>query len=129
MPTPQAIAWGTLQWVFVALAGVLYVVMSVRVALQMRRIGRRPVRWFFITFFFTAIPSAVVLLRHRFAWLFRKDSRTARRSGDRPPDVARGAGRACPHCGLRIDLDEPAAPSGVRTCPRCRMILDENYLA
>jgi len=114
--------WGPTKWAFLTAAAVLYLIMTVRVAGQMARIGRSPVRWFFISLFFTAIPSSIVLLHHRFAWLTDKDAP--------PPDVASNPPiETCPHCGELVDPDVAPGPSGVKTCPHCRQVVDEAHLA
>ena len=59
----------------VAVAGVFYVLMSIRVAMQVKKIGHNPVTWFFITLFLTAIPAGFLFLWHNFGWLIRGDRR------------------------------------------------------
>ena len=70
------------HWLELVVAGVLYIMISLRVALQVRKIGRRPLPWFFITLFFTAIPAAMLFLWHNFGWLVRGESRPTPESYD-----------------------------------------------
>jgi len=107
---------------------VLYVITCVRVAIHMRRLRRSPVRWFFITFFFTAIPASVVFLWHNFAWLRRGKGAAPRRSQDSSPrDDARSALR-CPRCRRWISLAELPPITAPSTCPHCGSLLDEEPL-
>jgi hypothetical protein len=48
-----------------------YVIITIRVALGMRRIGRSFRVWFVISLFLTALPALVVLIWHHYGWLFR----------------------------------------------------------
>ena len=109
------IALADSTWAVIGVAGALYVVMSVRIARNMGRIGYNPIAWFFINVVATAIPAMIVLLHHR-----------SRQCGLRSSD---GPGR-CRHCNalLPATLDR-TEPSGIAECPSCGMKLDEEYLA
>ena len=115
-----------LRWVLVAGLAALYVLTSVRVALSFRRTGRNPVAWFFITLFFTAVPAAVYM-----AWCH------FRHGGQATPDAADSArakedlsaARRCRHCGTVITDEQRPAPAGIRTCPNCRLPIEEDHLA
>ena len=102
-------------WIMLALVAAMYVLMCIRVARRMARIGRSGVAWFFISFFLTAIPAAGVLRQHN-----RQARAPAAGSADHPA-------RRCRHCGAvpgdRVGPDEPAV------CPRCGMKLEEETLA
>ena len=108
---------------FIGIAAVLYVIMSVRVARQMRRLGRSPVRWFFITLFFTAIPASMVFLWHNFGWMFRR--REAPSGGE---EEEHGEMVRCPRCFSRVAAAEIAPAEGAETCPRCGSLMDEELL-
>ena len=110
--------------VFIGAAAVLYVVMSVRVARQMRRLGRSPVRWFFITLFFTAIPASFVFLWHNFGWMFRRHADPPD-DEDEPDD---GEMVRCPRCSRRVATAELDTTEGVTTCPRCGSLFEEELL-
>lgn len=116
------------QWTLIGALVVLYVITCIRVARHMRRLRRNPVLWFFITFFLTAIPASVVFLWHNFAWLRRRDRPAPPRPGGRSdPDDERATIR-CPRCHRWISLAEVDSATGVRTCPRCGSILEEELL-
>ncbi len=75
MATSPFVSFLTKHWPAVLVAGAFYVFMSVRIALQVKKIGRGPLRWFFITLFFTGIPAGVLFLWHNFGWLARGGAR------------------------------------------------------
>ncbi len=89
---PMATSWLvnflTKHWLVILVIGAFYVFMSVRVAVQMGKLGRSTARWLFITLFFTAIPAGVVLLWHNFGWLIR-----SQRYPDDVPDETKGQDR------------------------------------
>jgi len=60
------------HWLQLVVAGVLYILICAHVAMQVRKIGRRPLPWFFITLLFTAIPAAMLFLWYSFGWLIRQ---------------------------------------------------------
>jgi len=107
-------ALSNFRWALIALVAAMYVVMCVRVAGRMAKIGRSGVAWFFISFFCTAIPAARVLRRHY------RHARAADQSASR--DV-----RRCEHCGAVLGDD--AGPPGQAVCPQCDMKLNEETLA
>ncbi len=72
-------------WPLIAVLAAGYVVITVRVALAMRRIGKPFPVWFAISLFCTALPALVVLLWHHFGWLFRGDPRPAHHQKDIVP--------------------------------------------
>ena len=116
------------QWLLITALVVLYVFTCVRVALHMRRIGQNPVLWFFLTFFFTAIPASVVFLWRNFAWLRRRQTPAGPgRPEAEGPDDDRPTVR-CPRCRRRISLVEVQSADAVKTCPRCGSLLDEELL-
>ena len=106
-------AQGGTYWPILALVGAMYVVMCVRVASRMAHIGRNGAAWFFISFFCTALPAAVVLRRHS-------------RQGRTAPRANGGAPARCRHCGAVLGAAEPADPP---VCHQCGMKLDEEKLA
>jgi DNA-directed RNA polymerase subunit RPC12/RpoP len=110
--------------VFIGAAVVLYVIMSVRVARQMRRLGRSPVRWFVITLLFTAIPASFVFLWYNFGWLVRRPEAPPR--GEAPPREGRMV--RCPRCARRVATAELDTTQGATTCPRCGSLFEEGLL-
>lgn len=114
------IALTSLQWTVIALLAVMYVFTCVRVAMHMRRLGRSPVAWFFVTLFLTAVPASVVMLRE---YRRRRDAAAAG-PGRADPDAVR-----CPHCGAVIAGPGKETPSGVVICPECRQPLGEDRYA
>ena len=102
------------HWAIFALVAAMYVVMCLRIARRMARIGRSGVAWFFISFFCTAGPAAIAIRRHC--------------SDAEPPDQDddRARGR-CVHCGAV--LGRTADPAGGDLCPECGMKLDQENLA
>jgi hypothetical protein len=122
------LALAPVQWFLIGALFVLYVITCVRVARQMRRIGKNPVVWFFVTFFFTAIPASVVFLWRNFAWLRRGRTPAAGRFDGEDEQDADEATVRCPRCRRRISLVEVQSAGDVRTCPRCGSLLDEELL-
>lgn len=98
-------------WSLLVVAGGLYVMLCVRVARRVGATGRSTAKWFFITFAFTAIPAAVLLMR------IARDNKKGK--------TARQAPGRCRHCGGLIVQDESAE----RLCPNCGMKMDEDNLA
>ena len=90
---------------------------------SLRRLGRSPVRWFFITFFFTAIPASFVFLWHNFGWVFRR--RAAPSPGD---EEEHGEMVRCPRCFRRVATAELDTTEGLTTCPRCGSLMEEELL-
>ena len=122
------LALAPVQWFLIAALAMLYVITCIRVAVQMRRIGKNPAVWFFVTFFFTAIPASVVFLWRNFVWLRRRQGPADRRlHGEEDRDDDRATLR-CPRCRRRISLVEVQSAGGVKTCPRCGSLLDEELL-
>jgi len=113
-------------WPLIVLAAVIYVITCVHMAAQMRRIGRNPITWFFLSLFFTAIPGAAVLLYHNFAWMCRRGAAAKSAQAD---DGCDAPPPRCPHCGELIGPEELTDSGGVTTCPRCRQVIDETGLA
>jgi len=85
--------------------------------------------WLFITLFFTSLPAAIV---HQFVRIRGGRSsppagrpRRAERNGTRGETPA----QRCEHCGGRIAHGQGRNAHGVRTCPNCGMVMDEQHLA
>ena len=118
-------------WALLLVALLVYVLMTYRVARQMRRIGRNGYVWFVVSFFLTAVPASFMLVWHNFGWLVKK--------GGHPPDsrLRRGTSEEeradapvrCPRCARRVSPAEIGREGGVRTCPRCGAPWDEDVLA
>ena len=106
-------AMSNFQWVLMALLGVLYVVLCVRVAIRVGKAGHSAVMWFFITLIFTAIPAYLLVLRR---WM--------RRAG---AEANQSSPRRCRHCGGLL-VDPPSDGQGA-VCPHCGMSLDTEHLA
>ena len=121
------LGFSTIQWMLVAALAVLYLVTCLRVARQMRRIGRSPVRWFFITLLFTAIPASICFLWDNFSWLRGGRGRT----GGAGPAPAGGDQRTirCRRCRKPISAAELQTAPPPKTCPHCGALLDEEFLA
>ncbi|MDY6913884.1 MAG: hypothetical protein SVT52_05455 [Planctomycetota bacterium] len=97
------------QWFVVGVLGLLYVITCLRVAMLARRLGRKPVAWFFITLFFTAIPAVAVLCRR------------SKQPSNEPDESA----TTCPHCRQLISRAELNKAAAVTRCPRCGMAFDD----
>ena len=110
-----------LQLGLIAALVVVYVLMSVRIALHAKRIGRSSVRWFLISVFFTAIP-AMILFNYEYFRPRLSSGRAKKKTASRP--VAR-----CPHCGYVIQAGLTEKTGGVRLCPNCRLPLQEGPIA
>ena len=111
------LAMATNQWVLIGVLALLYVVMCVRIARRVGRTGRSAVLWFFTTFALTALPAAIVLMRHQAAQLRKTPA-------DAPNAASEDRGARCRHCGAVLTT----GPTD-NTCPHCGMILNEDHLA
>ena len=109
----------TLTWLIAA--GVMYLLLCLRIALHARRLGRNAIAWFFITLFFTALPAMILFIRSSIQAQKKNSGQTA------SPDS--GKVTRCRHCGHILAGSKPAAVGGVKTCPGCNMILDEEIRA
>jgi hypothetical protein len=124
------IALTELQWVLIAALGGTYLFACFRVSRWAGATGRRPVLWFLIALFCTALPAAVI--RHIDA--IRASGRRTRPKGQRTDATSRESSPApalCPHCGLRAEVGGPSAdePDVPPVCPNCGMLLEEGRLA
>ena len=116
------LALNEVQWAMLGILVALYVLSCVRIAVRAARLGKSGVRWFFITFFGPAVPAMIRVQRY---YVEQQQKELA----DRKAAAAGPLGaRRCPHCGGLLDLGDGGA-SGVRTCPTCRLPLDETDLA
>lgn len=111
------------QWGLVALMGLCYAGICLRMALRMAATGRSLWKWLLITFFCTGVPAAIVLYRDEIA----------RRMPHGPPGEATGEPldvelTRCPHCGRLVPPGEPDAPAGLAECPHCHLPIDEAKL-
>ena len=59
------------KWQMFGLLGLGYVVISIRVALAMRKMGRSFWRWLPLCLCLTALPALAVIIWAQFGWLFR----------------------------------------------------------
>jgi hypothetical protein len=82
-----------------------------------RYYGRGPIRWFFISFFLTALPATIV---------FWHDARQSigRETRDKPEDESAHAAAPprCPHCGQTLD---PAS----EYCEQCDLPVNKDHYA
>ncbi|MCD4825540.1 MAG: hypothetical protein K8S55_13165 [Phycisphaerae bacterium] len=110
------LALTSIQIVLLAALGVSWIVTTFRVARMAKAYGRRPVVWFFITFFFSAIPATIVF------WI---DSMRNVSATDSLPSRRRMASRKrrCPQCGEIYLADE------TDQCPNCKMPSDSEDMA
>jgi len=127
-----------------------YVAVCVHVALRARSYGRRPVVWFFITFFCTAIPATIVFRRDQYdkpggrvvheeivgadeddddedADGAAQDTEALR--GSQRDESRRGAPGRCPHCGHLVSADELDRSAGLAICPRCGLVVNKEHTA
>ena len=74
-----------LPWPLIGVLLAGYVVITVRVALAMRRIGRSFRRWFVISLGLTALPALVFMVWHYYGWLFRGEPAPASHQKDIVP--------------------------------------------
>lgn len=113
-------------------------VTAFRMARMASKLGRNPYRWFFISFFLTALPATIVFWRDQMkrmsasqslpGWSRRRQRRG--QDGDAPhegdPDAQQTAGlQRCARCGSVLDPDQ-AGDGGAR-CPQCDMPRPERY--
>lgn len=104
------------QIAIIAIA-VLYVITCVRIARRVKSAtGRSAAVWFFITLVLTAVPAAIVLLRH-----YRRMKYPSRKQ-DLPP-------RRCRHCGRVLTEKNLDDVIDQQTCPHCGMKIDKDHLA
>ncbi|MCD6364275.1 MAG: hypothetical protein J7M14_00190, partial [Planctomycetes bacterium] len=106
-------AMSEVQWGLMALLGVLYVVLCVRVAIHVGKAGRSAVKWFFVTLLCTAIPAYLLVLR---PWM--------RRAG---AEANQSSPRRCRHCGGLL-VDSQSGDQGA-LCPHCGMSIETEHLA
>jgi len=121
-----------LQWTLAVALVLLYVITCVRVGRRMQRIGRSGVAWFFITFFFTAIPACIYLMWRNFAWLRRGQPGPRAHAGRLTRGESAGRDEAtirCPRCRTRISPAELQTATLPKTCPTCGSLLDEEFMA
>ena len=118
------------SWAIVAILLVLHVAICAKVARHAGRLGRNPVRWFVIAFFFSA-AGVGMLLKSRNPSLPRSSDDAAPGAGDGAAQPTGDEGQVlhCPHCGLLIQAERASRRNVARTCPKCRMVIDEAYLA
>ena len=109
------VSWSDSRWILIGILASLYVVMCARVARRVARTGRSFPAWFFISLVLTAVPAAVVLLRHQFS------GKAAARGS---PSLNR-----CRHCGHLLEGGPSNHEEPVRTCPNCNMRINEETLA
>jgi uncharacterized paraquat-inducible protein A len=112
-----------LQWALIAAAAAVYLITCLRVALAVRHIGRRPIVWFFITLFFTAIPATIAFARYRFRALRPRGTAggSSEASGEGP--------RRCPHCQAVLTPAPAAGADGLTKCPACGQAIAEEHLS
>jgi rubredoxin len=121
-------------WTILALLLAAYSISCLHAARKMKKIGRNGWKWFFISFFLTAVPAAIVLLRHEVSRI--RQERTTHHDGSTVqdhPEPARQLTR-CRHCGYIYDLPagggtSSEAISGSNTCPRCKLVDNREHLA
>ena len=113
-----------------------YVGVCVHVALRARSYGRRPVVWFAITFFCTAIPATIVFWKDQYQMLGKgiRDREPDSIDEEDDEDTAGAAHEAdklarCPHCGQPVSTDELDRSAGLAACPRCGLIINEEHTA
>ena len=109
----------TTDWILVALAATVYLATCARAAMAARRLGRRPLAWFWITLLGTAIPAMIV-----FGLDMRRRKRELREARARQAV----APLRCPHCQAILGAEEHGA-GPLKVCPRCRLSIDEVKLA
>ncbi len=124
------IALTKLQWVLIAALAGVYLIACLRVSRWARATGRRPVLWFLIALFCTALPAAVI--QHIDA--VRASGRRTTPKAGRADAASRensSAPALCPHCGVRAEVGGPSAnePDRPPVCPNCGMLLEEGRLA
>ena len=85
----------------------------------MGKTGRSKLKWFFITFFTTAIPAVIVLFRDRRDALMPKPKTN---NGTSSTSIKKTL-RQCPHCAQLID----EADEGV--CPSCKLTYEQDSIA
>jgi len=113
-----------------------YVGVCVHVALRARSYGRRPIVWFFITFFCTAIPATIVFWKDQYERLGEGIRGRVPPSVDEEDDEDIAAASQsddqlvrCPHCGEPVPVDDLDRSAGLAACPRCGLIINEEHTA
>ncbi|MCK4601163.1 MAG: hypothetical protein KAU28_01770 [Phycisphaerae bacterium] len=117
------------QRVLIALLVGMHMVTCVRVAVHARRVGRSPVRWFFITFFLTGIPASIFFAYKYFRPRLAPQRGQARPGGASHEPPSRGRAFRCPHCRRLIQPAEVQTRDVITVCPRCHLPIDEVDLA
>ena len=117
------------DWIVVAIAAATYVATAVRAAMAAGRFGRRWPVWLAITLLGTAIPAMIVFYRDAKRKMREMPARVVQPpEEEKQPAPAPQRVTRCPHCGALFGRSE-MPPGPVKTCPRCRMRLDEVNLA
>ena len=121
-------------WTILALLLAAYSISCLHAARQMKKIGRGGWKWFFISFFLTAVPAAIVLLRHEVSKIRQGRAIIPNDSATRSRPPSSEPLWRCRHCGYVYD--PPAgggtsseAISGPNTCPRCKLADNREHLA
>ena len=104
--------------------GLLYVLISLRVAWRVGQSPGRRALWFVVTVALTAIPASLVLLHRQ-----RAEAAKRRRESTSEKRL-----RRCMHCGGLLPEEAPAAmdvegAGAGQTCPHCGMKLDSTHIA
>lgn len=133
---PVAMQAQTLSGFQIALIVVLVASLAVsafRMARIARSLGRSPYRWFFISFFLTALPATLVFWRDQMKRMraseslpgFSRRVQPTRSETDEPEGAGDSVVR-CRHCGAVLDGGEVFE---AESCPRCGMILEQERYA
>lgn len=123
------IALTKLQWVLIAALVGMYLFACFRVSRWAGATGRRPVLWFLIALFCTALPAAVIRCIDAIRASGRRTTPKAGRT-DAKSRESSSAPVPCPHCGVRSEVGASADESnGSPVCPNCGMLLKEGRLA
>jgi len=107
-------ALNAIQWTFVVLLALLYIISCYRTARSMAGGGRSFWRWFLITIVVTAIPAMIITSRDRMKAL---------------KPQSRANLKQCPHCGQLIDPNDADNTLYEGFCPGCRLRYEEDKFA
>jgi uncharacterized membrane protein len=127
------------DWLIIGVLAVLYLVMTVRLAMWAHRNGHNGYLWFALSLLFTALPAMIyfrlLYARRQMDFIRGKDARGDESDDDeRQPSRPRSAKtarrlaqRRCPHC--RRLVVPKTDPSGLAICPSCGQPIEPGDVA
>ena len=120
-------------WLWIAVAGAMYLLVCVRVAIHAKQRGQNPAIWFVLAAMTAGIAPAIGFLVLGAGDSHARDTNVAaeadedsdgREGRDTQGPVAPATMR-CRQCGVRFAPEEIDRTSGAAACPRCHLSLED----